>query len=330
MAIRVLDLFCGGGGSSWGAEASGAVIAGGIDACPLAVRTFQANFARAQGHVRRLSEDTDPRDFSDLGQIDLLLASPECTSHTCARGGRPRDEHSRLTARFVLNFMRHFRPRWTVIENVVSMRNWQGFNRLLGDMAKLGYKTSIQVVDAADFGVPQTRRRLFILCDRDCRPSRLDPPLFSTPVPAEQVIDWEAGYPSGPLFRPNRAVATLDRARRAIASLGRGCPFLVVYYGSDGSGGWQPLSRPLRTLTTLDRFGLVTWHGDEPMLRMLQPPELMRGMGFDRVSMGRRYTLPFGSRRDRIRLLGNGVCPPVMASVVEHLCVSQGFAAAAE
>jgi len=58
-------------------------------------------------------------------------------------------------------------------------------------------------------------------------------------------------------------------------------PFLLVYYGTDGSGGWQPLDRPLRTLTTLDRFGLVTWKGDTPMLRMLQVPELQRAMGFD-------------------------------------------------
>jgi DNA (cytosine-5)-methyltransferase 1 len=73
--------------------------------------------------------------------------------------------------------------------------------------------------------------------------------------------------------------------------LGNGVPFLIVYYGSDYTG-WQPLTRPLRTITTLDRFGLVTWLGREPMLRMLQVPELMRGMGIDDG-----YHLPYGSRR---------------------------------
>lgn len=87
-----------------------------------------------------------------------------------------------------------------------------------------------------------------------------------------------------------------------------------MYYGSDGSGGWQPLDRPLRTLTTLDRFGLVTWKGRIPMLRMLQVPELKRAMGFDK-----NYILPHGSRRDQIKILGNGVCPPVMEMVVHSL-----------
>ena len=91
-------------------------------------------------------------------------------------------------------------------------------------------------------------------------------------------------------------------------------PFLVVYYGSDGAGGWQSLDRPLRTLTTLDRFGLVTWERDTAMLRMLQVPELKRAMGFDD-----RLRVDNGTRRDRIRLLGNGVCPPVMEAVVRSL-----------
>ena len=91
-------------------------------------------------------------------------------------------------------------------------------------------------------------------------------------------------------------------------------PFLIVYYGTDGGGGWQRVDVPLRTLTTIDRFGLVTWAGSAPMLRMLQPPEIQRAMGFSD-----RYRLPYGSRRDRIKLLGNAVCPPVMQAVVQSL-----------
>jgi DNA (cytosine-5)-methyltransferase 1 len=106
----------------------------------------------------------------------------------------------------------------------------------------------------------------------------------------------------------------MERADRATKALGRGVPFLVVYYGSDGAGGWQSLDRPLRTLTTLDRFGLVTWERDTAMLRMLQVPELKRAMGFDD-----RFRVDNGTRRDRIRLLGNGVCPPVMEAVVRSL-----------
>jgi DNA (cytosine-5)-methyltransferase 1 len=67
-------------------------------------------------------------------------------------------------------------------------------------------------------------------------------------------------------------------------------------------------------MTTLDRFGLVTWEGSEPMLRMLQVDELHRAMGFPRSHVFDRDT-----RRDKIRLLGNGVAPLVTKSIVETL-----------
>ena len=73
-------------------------------------------------------------------------------------------------------------------------------------------------------------------------------------------------------------------------------------------------SRPLRTLTTLDRFGLVQWRQGRPTLRMLQVPEIKRGMG-----LPDRFELNHGTRRDRIKLLGNGVCAPVMRKVVSTL-----------
>ena len=246
----------------------------------------------------------------------MILASPECTNHTCAKGNRPRDEESKRTANYVTNFARTLAPRWVVLENVVQMRNWHGYTPLIDDLRALGYNVRPQVLDAADFGVPQTRRRLFLLCDRETVPVDIEPSVKrGRPMrTARNVIQFNGPWQSRPLYSERRASDTLARAERAMKELGKGEPFLIVYYGSDGAGGWQPLNRPLRTLTTLDRFGLVTWEGRTPMLRMLQVPELKRAMGFDN-----NYDLPYGSRRDKIRVLGNGVCPPVMEAIIRSL-----------
>ncbi|WP_041042780.1 DNA cytosine methyltransferase [Paramagnetospirillum magnetotacticum] len=324
MRLRTIDLFCGGGGSSWGAKNAGAEIVCGVDAWDVATSTYEANFAGARALNVRMAEDTGPSILGEVGEIDLLLASPECTNHTCAKGSRPRDEGSKKTAHYVTNFARELKPRWVVVENVIHMRSWDGYDPLISDLEGLGYNVFPQVLEATDFGVPQSRRRLFLLCDREAKPLPLTPcGLPSGTVGQDILVD--GGWRSRSLYRPGRAEGTIARAERAIAALGRGVPFLIVYYGSDGSGGWQPLDRPIRTLTTLDRFGLVTWDGDEPMLRMLQVPELRRAMGF-----GRGYRLPFGSRRDQIRLLGNGVCPPVMEAIVRSLVSGQSASLAAE
>jgi DNA (cytosine-5)-methyltransferase 1 len=319
MRIRVLDLFCGGGGSSWGAQAAGAEIACGVDAWDRAVEAYGLNFGKEKALHLTLTPDIGPEALGDIGPIDLILASPECTHHTCARGSRPRDEESKRTAFYVTRFARDLkpRPRWLIIENVVHMRGWQGYELLFEELQGLGYHTREIVLDASDFGVPQSRRRVFILCDL-----YQDPPdvvARSRRVrSAASTLAKPGKYPSRPLFSERRAPATLERAKRAMDALPAREPFLIVYYGSDGSGGWQRLDRPLRTITTLDRFGLVTWEGQMPMLRMLQVDELSRAMGFDK-----HFTLGgVGQRRDRIKLLGNGVCPPVMRAIVESLTAS--------
>jgi DNA (cytosine-5)-methyltransferase 1 len=74
------------------------------------------------------------------------------------------------------------------------------------------------------------------------------------------------------------------------------------------------LDVPLRTITTLDRFALVEPAPRGHTMRMLQVSELSRAMGLQ------RHRLERGSRRDRIQLLGNGVCLPVMKAVVGNLC----------
>lgn len=250
--------------------------------------------------------------------------NPECTNHSVAKGNRPRDEESLRSAQFVLGYVETLRPRWLVVENVIQMRRWTGYEDFAGTLQRLGYHLTPQVLDAAEFGVPQNRRRLFILGDREGVPAAIVPPRRSSPKTARSVIQVAGHWPSKPLYSPKRAAGTIARAERAMAALGRQVPFLIVYYGSDGAGGFQPLDRPLRTLTTLDRFGLVTWDGDTPMLRMLQVEELKKGMGFPK-----EFEFPSGSRRDRIMLLGNAVCPPVMESVLKSLCADRLAAQAA-
>ena len=87
--------------------------------------------------------------------------------------------------------------------------------------------------------------------------------------------------------------------------------------GSDGGGGWQTLDRPLRTVTTVDRFALVEPGATGHSMRMLQVPELKKAMGF-RTD----YLMNQGTRRQNIKILGNGVCPPVMQAIVNQLRAS--------
>lgn len=312
--MRGLDIFCGAGGSSAGARAAGVELVGAIDMCPVATETYRDNFPDAHVETCRLEDISPSAVRKRVGSIDILLASPECTNHTPAKGSAPRSEASRATAMHAVEYAREFKPRWIVLENVVHMRPWSRFGELKLELQGLGYQLEEQVLDASDLGVPQSRKRLFLVGDLKQKPGVVDRKKPGPRKSAASILDKRGVWPTTPLWRNGRAKDTLERARRAMEELGDDASFLVVYYGTDGGGGWQGLDRPLRTITTVDRFALVEPSPDGHRMRMLQVPELRRAMGFDTS-----YKMDCGSRRDKVRLLGNGVCPPVMTEVVRAL-----------
>jgi DNA (cytosine-5)-methyltransferase 1 len=171
------------------------------------------------------------------------------------------------------------------------------------DRLREDYFVSIQRLDASEFGVPQSRKRLFILCDRDRFPDEVVGGARYL-RPARDVLDPVGTWATNDLYTDGRAAGTIERAEAGIKELGKGEDFLVVYYGSDRAGGWQTLDRPLRTLTTLDRFGLVQWVDRKPTLRMLQVPEIKKAMG-----LSSSYQLARGTRRDKVKLLGTEFAP---------------------
>lgn len=317
-----VDLFCGGGFGARGAVRGGGVPLLGLDAWELATKTYKANFPKSDVITAYIEhESVNPVKLGRRYKPDVLLTSPECTSHSIARGAKVGSESSRETAIGIVPWVEAMKPRWVIVENVNRMKKWDRHNELVETIEGLGYTVSDLFLNSAEFGSAQARKRMFLVCDNEgSTVSREDLLAISKKksLTANDIIDWEMPYPSTLLRESGRAKGTLERADRAIAEIGRNVPFLVVYYGSDYAGGWQKLDVPLRTVTTVDRFGLVTWRKGDAYLRMLQPDELLKAMGG-----GKEHKLPFGSRRQKVKLCGNGVCAEVMTYIFKWIAATQ-------
>lgn len=294
--MKAVDLFAGLGGFTQGAAQAGVDVIWAANHCPGAVRCHSGNHPEAV-HV---CQDLQQADWTQVPAFDLLLASPCCQGHSKARGKeRAFHDASRSTAWAVVSCCEFHRPPAFVVENVVDFQDWGLFPAWRMAMESLGYRLSFSVLDAADLGVPQNRVRLFITG------SLADPIEVGQPAEAHEsfrdYVDWDVPATS---LLADKADATQRRAAKAREA--HGDLFLMSYYGR---GGGRSLDRPLGTVTTVDRWALV----DGERIRMLQPAELRRAMGFPAD-----YQI-HGTKRDQVRLLGNAVCPPVAEYVIRQV-----------
>lgn len=217
------DLFCGAGGSSTGARR--ALRRLGIEMTlvavnhwPVAIKTHQRNHPDARHYCVNL-DAARPIELVPEGYLDLLMASPECTHHSRARGGKPMNDQSRMSAWHVVRWCTELRVKRLLVENVEEFLEWGPLNPRTNRPVKsrkgeyflafvralegIGFKVEWGVLNAADFGEATTRRRLFMMARSDGKPIVWPQPthskeggsdLFGTISKwrvAREIIDWE-------------------------------------------------------------------------------------------------------------------------------------------
>lgn len=227
--LRIADLFCGAGGTSTGAinaarRAGYKVDVTAINHWQVAVATHSTNHPEAR-HLCTSIDDVNPRTLYRMGELDVLWASPECTHHSRARGGRPMQDQSRATAWCVTRWAEALLPGLIFVENVPEFLDWgplgtngrplitkrgATFRAWVGVLESLGYRVEWRVLCAADYGAPTTRERLFVQAVRGRRrvtwPARTHAPaaeierlrcendLFGLSLQpwraAREIIDW--------------------------------------------------------------------------------------------------------------------------------------------
>ncbi len=178
----VLDLFCGAGGMSWGFQMAGYSIEVGIDTDFLACKTHSRNI-NGKTLCMDLRSISDPLRFYDengFNPVDIIIGGPPCQGFS--RVGRGKLRHIMNDRNFIhdprnqyyrefIRFVKALKPLYFVIENVPDMEKYEDGEGLILDKIEkelkgLGYITDHRVLKAEEYGVPQRRRRLFIVGNR--------------------------------------------------------------------------------------------------------------------------------------------------------------------
>jgi DNA (cytosine-5)-methyltransferase 1 len=286
--LTIADLFCGAGGTSSGAVAAAEALGyevklTAINHWDVAIATHQANHPEAR-HLCTSIDDLNPRNLFAEGELDILWASPECTHHSIARGGRPINDQSRATAWCVTRWAEALRPSVIMVENVPEFLSWGGlghngrplaskkgatFAAWVEVLRSLGYRVEWKVLCAADYGDPTTRKRLFVQAVRGRRrivwpeathaPGAAEADLFGKRKPwvaAREIIDWELPAPS--IYKRKRPLSgkTMQRILEGLKKFGLQ-PCVVGAGGPEYASKARSVDEPLNTVMCESRAAVA-------------------------------------------------------------------------
>lgn len=169
--LKIIDCFCGAGGLSLGFERTGFDVVYAFDFDETAIKTYKHNSKHHHGpaYVRdiyNVSKKSMEEDLGrKLGEIDVIIGGPPCQGFSVQRRGSDSDPRNNLVLEYI-RLIIDIRPRLFVMENVgglLSPRGLPYYNRLVEELGKAGYNIQKAKLSASDFGVPQRRKRVFIV-----------------------------------------------------------------------------------------------------------------------------------------------------------------------
>lgn len=181
----IIDCFAGGGGASVGIEmALGRSVDIAINHDPEAIRMHKVNHPNTQ----HLTEDifkVDLQRYVKGRHVALMWASPDCTSHSKAKGGQPRSKGLRILPWAVYKHAKTLLPDVIIMENVEEIQQWgpldangkpikeragEDYQKFITAMQSIGYDFQSRELVAADYGAPTTRKRWYAIFRRDGKP----------------------------------------------------------------------------------------------------------------------------------------------------------------
>jgi len=207
--LRCVDLFCGAGGLSLGLKQAGFGPVVAMDRDSAAVETYSRNFPE----VKVVTEDVRDVNWTIFrDKIDLVAGGPPCQPFSVAGDQKAAGDARDMLPEFV-RAVREISPKAFLLENVAglaSKRHETYFLSKVQMLIELGYYVDFKVLDAADYGVPQSRKRVIVIGSRDRlmdfpKPTH-GPKGFQSHRAAREVLGSE------PPDEPNAAIVTYARS----------------------------------------------------------------------------------------------------------------------
>lgn len=164
MAFSAIELFSGGGGLSVGLKRAGFRIIAAVEVDPHAFSTFKANHPEVRGFKQDIRRIRGKELLGNEPCIDLIAGCPPCQGFSSLTSKYKKDDPRNVLVAEMTRIIREVRPAAVLMENVPGLATKGNvlFSAMLDELRVLGYLPEWDFLQVADFGVPQTRRRLVL------------------------------------------------------------------------------------------------------------------------------------------------------------------------
>ena len=193
-----VDLFCGAGGLTEGFTNASYNAVSSVEISKIASETHLFNFPECNHFCGDIAE-YDATKFTNGVEIDLVIGGPPCQGFSVAGKRDPNDPRNKMFNQFV-RVVDELKPHYFVMENVpgiITMKGGTVITSIREAFEKIGYITSIAILEAAEFGVPQLRSRAILIGNRHSLWNPAPSPLLikNNYIPIENGLiglsDWE-------------------------------------------------------------------------------------------------------------------------------------------
>jgi DNA (cytosine-5)-methyltransferase 1 len=264
MSLKTIDFFAGGGGLSLGFQRAGFDVVCAVENWQPALEVYRANFSGHDAVSVDLSNEYETLQLLDSYQPDLIIGGPPCQDFSSAGKRDENGGRASLTINYA-NVISQYRPAFFVMENVARAASSSAFKVALDIFKRAGYGLTIQLLNAAHCGAPQSRKRLIVVGQRDGKDGFLDSELTSglseNPMTLRQYfrndLPFEHYY-RHPRSYARRAVFSIDEPSPTIRGVNRPVP--KGYPGHAGDP--VPANNGIRALTTQERALIQTFPND--------------------------------------------------------------------
>ncbi len=266
-------------------------------------------YAKNHPHSKIICDYVQNVDPNELEDVDCIIATPSCRNASIANSKAGETEDDLIVAKSIVGIIKAKLPKFFLLENVAGYKNFESFTQIEEELTTQGYCTTTQILNLQDFGIAQSRKRMYLLAARNQEISDIQ-------LPQVGLLGW---YEAIADLIPTLPEIFLSKYQQKCKGMTNNCLIRRIGANKANNRAYQP-SEPSFTIRAFGRKADNHWNQANVLIdnivKSVTPCACLRFFGdketADKIWLPERKTLA-------MEVVGNGASWKIMKFLLTHL-----------